>query len=353
MQDSIDEAEFGVTPAGESVSLYTLTHRSGLQARITTFGSAMTQLMTFDRTGRAGDVLLGYDCLDGYLHGGGYLGALIGRYANRISGGRFCLNGVQHSIATNEGPHALHGGCVGFDRAVWSLTCARVTAEGPYLELHLRSEHGDQGFPGTLQVSAAYSLGPGQELRVDLTAVTDRTTVVNLTQHPYFNLRGHGNVLDHQLEIDADYITPVDSSLIPTGELRHVAGTAFDFRTATPIGERLLAGDEQLRIAGGYDHNWVLNAPAGVLARRASVYEPESGRVLELYSTQPGLQFYSGNHLGASYAGRHGWRYQPHDGFCLEPQCFPDSLNHPAFPDTRLESGVTWRSTIAYRFSTR
>lgn len=350
--DVISAAPFGKLPDGAAVELYSLRNRGGMEARIATYGGTVTFLTAPDRGGHYADVVLGYDQLDGYLRNSPYFGALIGRYANRIARGQFTLEGTRYSLATNDGPNALHGGRRGFDKVVWTVVSARVTAQGPQLTLTYLSRDGEEGYPGTLAVTAIYTLTEDDALRLDYRATTDRETVVNLTSHSYFNLRGHGDVLGHIVQIAADRFTPVDSTLIPV-EVRSVGGTAFDFRTPTSIGARIAADDAQLRFAGGYDHNWVLNAKAGTLALDATVYEPESGRVLEVLSTQPGLQFYSGNFLDGSITGKRDWAYQRRDGFCMEPQHFPDSPNHPDFPSAVLKPGRTYHSAIIYRFTTR
>jgi len=280
-----------------------------------------------------------------------YFGALIGRYGNRIAGGRFNLNGTAYNLAINDGPNTLHGGKVGFDKVLWRVAGTEVTSRGPELRLTYVSRDGEQGFPGNLTVTAVYTLAENNALKLEYTATTDSPTVVNLTQHSYFNLRGKGDVLSHEIEIRADRFTPVGATLIPIGELRPVAGTPFDFRTATSIGARIGQPSEQLRFGRGYDHNWVLDTPARQLALDATVYEPETGRVLEIWSDQPGLQFYSGNFLDGSLHGKGDQVYAWRSGFCMEPQHFPDSPNHRSFPSTVLKPGQTYRSTIVYRFS--
>ncbi len=350
---TITHTAFGRTLEAEPVELYTLRNRRGMEARIATYGGIVTSLMAPDRQGHYSDVVLGYDTLEGYLKDGPYFGALIGRYGNRIAKGRFRLDGADYQLATNNGPNALHGGVIGFDKVVWTAVKAEVTPEGPQLTLTYLSRDGEEGYPGNLSVKAVYTLTEDDALRLEYTATSDKDTVVNLTQHSYFNLRGKGDVLGHRAQINADRFTPVDRMLIPTGEQRLVARTPFDFRQPHAIGERIGSEDEQLRNASGYDHNWVLTTPAGTLALDATVYEPESGRVLEVLSDQPGLQFYTGNFLDGSIAGKGGWRYTVHDGFCMEPQHFPDSPNHPDFPSTVLKPGETYHSTIMYRFTTR
>jgi len=298
---------------------------------------------------------LGYDTLAGYLKSSPYFGALIGRYGNRIAHGRFTLNGASYKLATNNGPNTLHGGVVGFDKVIWRAAAAVVSRDGPKLTLTYVSRDGEEGYPGNLQVTAVYTLTEDNSLQLDYTATSDKATVVNLTQHSYFNLRGEGDILGHMVQINADRFTPVDATLIPTGELRPVAGTPFDFRQPAAIGARIggTAPDEQIRFGKGYDHNWVINKHSGALALMATVYEPETGRVLEVSSTEPGLQFYSGNFLDGSIVGKGDRTYQFRNAFCMEPQHFPDSPNHPDFPSTVLEPGKTYHNTIIYRFSAR
>jgi len=353
MSDSITKAPFGQTPAGVPVELYTLRNRHGMEAHIATYGGIVTFLTAPDRTGHYADVVLGYDSLAGYLKSSPYFGALIGRYGNRIAQGQFTLDGVAYKLATNNGPNALHGGLVGFDKVVWHVEQARVAPHGPQLTLTYSSRDGEEGYPGNLKIKAVYTLTENDALRLDYTATTDKDTPVNLTQHSYFNLRGRGDVLGHVVQINADQFTPVDSTLIPTGELRSVAGTPFDFRNPTAIGARIDTPDEQLKYSKGYDHNWVIKKQAGALVVAATVYEPETGRELEVSSTEPGLQFYSGNFLDGSLTGKGGWVYAHRNGFAMEPQHFPDSPNHSNFPSVILKPGQTYRNTIIYRFSAR
>jgi len=324
-----------------------------MEARIATYGGIVTYLTAPDRTGHYADVVLGYGSLAGYLHGTAYFGALIGRYGNRIAHGRFVLDGVQYKLATNNGPNALHGGLVGFDKVVWQAAQAALVTEGPQLTLTYQSRDGEEGYPGNLNVKAVYTLTQDNALRLDYTATTDKDTVVNLTQHSYFNLRGRGDILGHVLQIRADQFTPVDDTLIPTGELQPVDGTPFDFRRPTAIGARIEASDLQLKHGKGYDHNWVIDKAAGMLGVIATVYEPNTGRVLEVESTEPGLQFYSGNFLDGSSIGKDGWAYARHAGMALEPQHFPDSPNRPNFPGVVLKPGQTYHNTIIYKFSAR
>lgn len=350
---SITRGPFGVAPTGTAVDRYTLRNKHGMEAKIATYGGIVTHLTAPDRNGHYADVVLGYDTLDQYLHSSPYFGALIGRYGNRIAHGQFTLNGVKYALATNNGPNSLHGGLKGFDKVVWKATDARVTPKGPELALTYISHDGEEGYPGTLTVTAVYTLTNDNALEVDFTAVTNKDTVVNLTHHSYFNLRGRGDVLGALVQINAKEFTPVNSTLIPTGEIRSVATTPFDFREPVAIGARIDVPDEQLQFAGGYDHNWVIDKAEGAPGLMATVYEPETGRVLEVSSTEPGLQFYTGNFLDGSIIGKNDWAYAHRDAFVMEPQHYPDSPNHPNFPSTVLKPGQTYKNIIVYRFSTR
>lgn len=347
---AITAAPFGQTPDGKPVTLYTLRNSNGIVATICNYGGIVTSLQVPDRNGKLGDVVLGYDNLAGYLKETPYFGALIGRYGNRIAQGKFTLNGQTYTLATNNGPNALHGGLKGFDKVVWEAK-PLITPQGPALELHYVSQDGEEGYPGTLTVKAVYTLTSDNALQLDYTATTDKDTVVNLTQHSYFNLAGKGDILGHEVTINADQFTPVDATLIPTGELPSVAGTPFDFRKPKTIGARIGEQNEQLKFGGGYDHNWVIAKPAGQLAVMARVSEPTTGRVLEVLSTEPGLQFYSGNFLDGTITGKGGWVYQFRNGFCMEPQHYPDSPNQPNFPSVVLKPGQVYHNTIIYRFS--
>lgn len=349
--DVITSAPFGKTQGGQDVTVYTLRNASGVEARIINYGGIVLSLKVPDQNGQMGDVVLGYDTLAEYEKDSPYFGCLIGRYGNRIAKGQFTLNGQTYKLATNNGPNHLHGGRKGFDKVVWEVVKAEVGSDGPRLELRYLSKDGEEGYPGNLQVTAVYTLTADNALRLDYTATTDKDTVVNLTQHSYFNLAGKGNILDHVVYLNADKFTPVDRTLIPTGELRPVEGTPFDFRTPTAIGARVNADDEQIKFGGGYDHNWVINKPMGELGLQARVTEPTTGRVLEVISTEPGLQFYCGNFLDGSLTGKSGWVYQHRNGFCMEPQHYPDSPNQPNFPSVVLKPGQTYRNTIIYKFS--
>lgn len=344
---------FGTAPDGAPVYVYTLRNTNGVEARILNYGGIIQSLKVPDRNGNFGDVVLGYDDLDEYVTNSPYFGAMIGRVGNRIARGHFTLDGVNYTLATNNGPNELHGGVKGFDKAIWTATPGQSDL-GQTLELDYVSHDGEEGFPGTLTVKAVYTLTQDNGIRLDYTATCDRDTVVNLTQHSYFNLAGQGtgDILDHLVYIDADKFTPVDSTLIPTGELRPVDGTPFDFRTPTAIGARIKQDDEQLKFANGYDDNWVMNHPMGELGLDARVTDPKTGRVMEVWSTEPGLQFYTGNFLNGSMTGKGGHVYQFRNAFVMEPQHFPDSPNHDNFPSIVLHPGETYHNTIIYKFST-
>lgn len=343
---------FGKTPGGTPVSLYTLSNTRGMEAKITNYGGIVVSLKVPDRNGAPGDVVLGYDSLSQYIASNPYFGALIGRYGNRIAGGRFVLGGTTVTLACNDGPNHLHGGLKGFDKVVWTVD-EKASVPGSTLVLTYVSRDGEEGYPGTLSVRVVYAITEKNELTIDYAATTDKPTVVNLTHHSYFNLAGRGDILGHMLSIAADRFTPVGPGLIPTGVLQGVEGTPFDFRTPTAIGARIGAVDEQLKLAGGYDHNWVLNRTGTEPVIAATVYEPTSGRVMEVLTTEPGLQFYSGNFLNGSNTGKGGVAYQFRTGFCLESQHYPDSPNHPGFPSTVLEPGRQYATRTVYRFSAR
>ena len=342
-------APFGKAPDGRAVELFTLTNGHGMEARIMTWGAAVVSLKVLDAQGQLGDVVLGFDDLDGYLQHDFFAGKVVGRYANRIGQARFTLDGKQYKLAANNGRNTLHGGNQGFDKRLWTP----VKADGHSLELQYKSNDGEEGYPGNLVATVRYTLTDNNELRLDYTATTDKDTVVNLANHSYFNLggAGNGNILDEDLWIDADRFTPVTSELIPTGELPSVAGTPMDFRKPTRIGERIDADYEQLKYGPGYDHNWVLNKPKPGLTPAARLHDPRSGRVMEVLTTEPGLQFYSGNMMAAQVTGKAGQVYVRRGALCLETQHFPDSPNQPSFPSTELKPGETFRSTTVFRFS--
>ncbi|HEY5907023.1 MAG TPA: aldose epimerase family protein [Vicinamibacteria bacterium] len=344
---------WGKTATGETVELFTLRNAKGAEAKITSFGGTLVSLKAPDRKGRPEEITLGFDSPEPYIKGSPFFGSLVGRYGNRIAGGQFTLDGKVHSLPKNNGPNTLHGGTRGFDKVLWTGRELK-TPHGKGVELVYVSPDGDQGFPGTLRTKVVYSLNDAGELRLEYEATTDKPTVVNLTNHAYFNLKGAvgGDILGHVLFIDADRITAVGPGLIPTGELKSVAGTPFDFRTATAIGARIDQKDAQLELGGGYDHNYVLNGEAGKLRLVARATDPGSGRALEVLTTEPGIQFYSGNFLDGTVVGRGGQAYKRRSGFCLETQHFPDSPNQPSFPSTVLRPGETYRTTTIYRLTT-
>ncbi|MDX1428860.1 MAG: aldose epimerase family protein [Rhodothermales bacterium] len=351
---SVEKRPFGEMPDGEVVDLYVLTNANGVEVRAITYGGIITSLRVPDGEGMFDDIVLGYDSLDGYVDAHPYFGAIVGRYANRIAGATFTLDGRAYALAANNGPNALHGGIKGFDKVVWAAEPFEDD-EGVGLVLRYTSRDGEEGYPGTLNATVTYTLTEANELIVDFYAVTDKPTPVNLTQHSYFNLAGDGSgdVLAHELMLNADHFTPVDSTLIPTGEISPVEGTPVDFTSPTTIGERIDAGDDQLRIAGGYDHNFVLNGRPGEMRLAARVYEPTTGRVMKVATTEPGLQLYTGNFLDGTIIGKQGRVYGHRNGFCLETQHFPDSPNQPAFPSTILRPGQEYRSRTSYAFSVR
>lgn len=343
---------FGTTASGEAVQLYTLRNGKGMQADITNYGARVVSLLAPDRSGRFADVVLGFDTLEGYLGDNPYFGAIVGRYGNRIAKGRFTLNNVQYKLAVNNGENALHGGLKGFDRVVWQARMVQA-AEGPGLELTYTSKDGEEGYPGNLTVTVVYTLTADNGLRIGYRATTDKDTVLNVTNHSYFNLagQGEGDILGHVVQIEAGRFTPVDAGLIPTGELKSVEGTPFDFRKPMTIGARINEKDQQLVYGKGYDHNWVLDHKMGSLDVVAKVGEPRSGRVMEVLTTEPGLQFYTGNFLDGTLKGKDGKVYPHRAAFCMETQHFPDSPNKPDFPSVVLKPGATFESTTEYRFS--
>jgi aldose 1-epimerase len=348
----IERKPFGKTPAGEPVELFTFTRAGAPTVAITNLGGHIVKILAPDRAGRVADVTLGYRDFAGYLGDRAYFGSLVGRYANRIAKGRFTLDGKAYTLAANNGENSLHGGPTGFQKRLWTPKVVSGP-DGDALELTYVSRDGEEGYPGTLTAKVVYSLRKDGGLAIEYTATTDAPTIVNLTNHAYFNLagEGEGTILDHEIQIEADHFTPVDATLIPTGERRPVAGTPLDFREPAAIGARIDATDEQLRAGGGYDHNFVLREGKGELRLAARVVEPKSGRVLEVLTTEPGLQFYSGNFLDGSIAGKSGRPYVKRGAFCLEAQHFPDSPNQPAFPPVVLRPGQTYRQTTVYRLT--
>jgi aldose 1-epimerase len=352
-QEEITVQEFGKSPEGDAVQVYTLANSQGMEARITNYGGTVVSLTAPDRNGTFANVVLGHDGVEGYARSP-YFGAIIGRYGNRIANGQFPLEGKTYTLAKNNGPNSLHGGIKGFDKKVWAAETMN-TADGAALSLTCTSADGEEGYPGALNVKVVYTLTNDNGLRIEYQATTDKTTVINLTNHAYFNLKDAGvtNILDHVLMINADRYTPIDATLIPTGVLAPVEGTPFDFRQPTAVGARINGEEEQLKFGLGYDHNFVLNRPADGLSLAATVDEPTTGRHMEVLTTEPGVQFYSGNFLNGTVSGAGGTVFQHRAGLCLETQHFPDSPNKPDFPSTVLEPGQTYRTTTVYRFSAK
>jgi aldose 1-epimerase len=341
---------FGTAPGGEAVELVTLTNTNGVQLRAMSYGAIIVSLIVPDRNGALGDVVLGYDSLAGYVASSPYFGAVVGRYGNRIARGRFTLDGTQYTLAVNNGVNALHGGLRGFDKVVWRVDTAQA-GEGNRVTFRHVSPDGDEGYPGTLTASVSYTLTDANEVRIAYEATTDKATPVNLTQHTYFNLAGGGDILGHTLTLAADRYVPVDTTLIPTGELAPVAGTPFDFTSAQAVGARIDAQHDQLRNGWGYDHTFVLTRGDTGLALAATLREPTSGRTLQVLTTEPGVQFYSGNFLDGTLTGKGGVVYQRRSGLCLETQHFPDSPNQPSFPSTILQPGAVYRSQTVWKFA--
>lgn len=336
----ISKKHFGTLLDGAEVYLFTLTNPHGLEVSIINYGGAITSLKVPDRKGELGEIVLGHETLDEYERNQVYFGALIGRHANRIAQGKFSLHGVDYQLEQNDGPNHLHGGFKGFHKRVWNAS------EEDGLRLTYFSRHGEAGYPGNVTATVVYSLSAGDELRFEYHATTDRDTIVNLTNHAYFNLKGEGTILDHELTLNADNFTPVSADLIPTGEIKSVAGSAMDFRSGKKI------GSEIQEVSGGYDHNYVLNDYDGSLRSVGRLHEATTGRVMEIATTQPGIQFYSGNFLDGSLVGKNGQVYHKYAGLCLEPQHFPDAPNHPDFPATILRVGEEYRQTTVLRFMT-
>ncbi|WP_104205413.1 aldose epimerase family protein [Billgrantia saliphila] len=357
---TLEKATFGELPDGRTVDVYRIANANGIEMRVINYGGIIVSLKTPDKHGEFDDIALGFDSLEAYLsdtyrQANPYFGALIGRYGNRIADGRFSLGGETYSLATNDGDNHLHGGQQGLDKVLWQAEPFE-NDEGAGLVLSYTSEDGEEGYPGRLETQVTYTLTAADELVVDYRATTDKATPVNLTQHSYFNLEGEGSgsILDHYMMINADAFTPVDDTLIPTGEIRPVEGTPFDFTQPTPIGERIEQDNEQLTFGKGYDHNFVLarqDASSGDALLAARVWEPDSGRLLEISTTEPGIQFYSGNFLAGDLTGKQGQAYEHRSGFALETQHYPDSPNQANFPSTILEPGETYRTRTIYRFS--
>lgn len=349
----VTKAPFGTLADGQKVDVYTLTNSKGAQVRILNYGGIIQSIKVPDNRGRIGDVLLGFDTLDGYVKDTTYQGAIAGRYANRIAKGRFTLDGQTYKLATNNGTNHLHGGNKGFNTKVWQARPIR-TAGAVGVELRYLSPRGQEGYPGALNSRVVYTFDNQNRLRINYYATTDKATVINLTSHGYFNLAGAGNgtILNHKLELAANRYTPIDKTSIPFGTLDKVAGTPFDFRSPHLIGSRINAKNTQLSNGQGYDHNFVLNHRAGHLGFAAQASEPTTGRVLRVYTTEPGIQFYSGNFLDG-FTGKYGRKYVRRSGFCLETQHYPDSPNQPKFPSTVLRPGQTYRQTTVYQFSVK
>ena len=350
---------FGQTKAGEPVMLYTLTNANGLTTDITNYGGIMTRLFVPDRSGKLGDILLGFNTVDEYIAKTPYFGALIGRVGNRIAHGKFTLDGKTYTLALNDKPGEipcnLHGGNLGFDKVLWQAEPV-IKDNAPGLKLHRVSPDGEEGFPGNLDVTVTYWLTNANELKIEYRATTDKATPINLTQHNYYNLRGDGNgdILGHLLTINGSKTTPVNAGLIPTGELAPVAGTPFDFLTPTAMGKNINADNQQIKYGPGFDHNWVLDRKtAKELELAATVYEPTTGRVMEVWTQEPDLQFYAGNFLDGTLVGKNGKPYQYRTGFCLETQHAPDSINQPKFPSTVLRPGEVYSTVTVYRFSAK
>lgn len=352
-QVSLTQKEFGTLEDGTPVDLFTLTNAQGMQVSITNYGGIVTHLLVLDKRGEFGDVVLGYDSLQGYLRQSPYFGAIVGRYGNRIANGTFELDGQMYSLAQNNGPNHLHGGIRGFDKVVWDAQ-PNTTDSSAALRLSYLSPDGEERYPGNLQVEVTYTLTNDNALAIEYNATTDQATVCNLTNHTYFNLKdgGASSILDHRLQLYADFYTPVDETLIPTGEIAPVANTPFDFRQPTEIGARIDEPHAQLQHGGGYDHNFVLNGEPGELRLAAVVSEPTTGRLLEVYTEEPGVQFYSGNFLDGSIVGKDGISYEQRSGFCLETQHYPNSPNQPNFPSTVLRPGDLYSTRTVWKFKT-
>lgn len=346
----IESTVFGQMPDGTAAHLYTLTNPNGVIAKATDYGALLTELWVPDRAGQSGNIVCGFDNLERYLKGHPFFGATAGRVANRIAKGTFTLDGKEYKLAVNNGPNHLHGGVKGFDKKLWKSRALPSSAKECAVEFTYVSPNGEEGYPGTLTVKVVYTLTADNELRLDYTATTDKATILNLTNHSYYNLAGSGSILDHVLTINAERYTAADATLIPTGELAPVRGTGLDFTKPTPIGARI--GD-YMAFAKGYDHNFVLNSGGGKLAFCARVQDPKSGRVMEVSTTEPGVQLYCGNHLDGSLTGVGGVVYRQHTGFCLETQHFPDSINHPSFPSVVLRPGQTFQSSTVHKFSAK
>lgn len=349
---SIEKTSFGTLPDGQETSLYTLKNAAGMEVKISDFGGTIVSWTAPDKNGKFDDVVHGCDSLSGYLKGVPYFGALVGRYGNRIAKGKFTLDGQTYTLPQNNGVNALHGGLKGFDKVVWAATPAE--GEEPSLKLTYTSKDGEEGYPGNLSVEIVYTLQKDNALTIDYKATTDKATVVNLTNHTYFNLSGATDILDHEVVLNADKFLPVDATLIPTGELKAVAGTPFDFTSVHKIGERIDdSTDVQIKFGGGYDHCWVMTDSTKSLRLAATVNEPTTGRVMEVFTTEPAFQFYTGNFLKGDIIGKKGKVYGRRSGFCIETQHYPDSPNQANFPSTVLRPGDTYQSITVYKFSAK
>lgn len=348
MQVGIEKQDFGKTKDGQAVEAYTLTNANGLKAKVITYGAILTELDVPDRQGKLGDVVLGFSDLDGYLRGHPFFGATVGRYANRIGGGKFTLDGKEYKLAVNNGPNSLHGGNIGWDKKVWKATPLIGTDEAA-IKFSYTSPDGEEGYPGEVKATVTYTLTNKNELKIDYAATTTKATPINLTNHTYFNLTGGpGNIHEHEMTLHADRYTPTDETLIPKGELASVKGTPLDFTQSKTIGSRIA---ELPAFIGGYDHNYVINGDGSALKPTARVKEPHSGRVLEMFTTEPGVQLYTSNFMDGKTKGKNGTAYGRHQAFCLEAQHFPDSPNKSQFPSTILKPGETYKQTTIYKFS--
>jgi aldose 1-epimerase len=346
----LEQKVFGHLPDGTPVVLYVMTNSKGMVAKVIEYGAILTELWVPDRQGQLANVVLGFDNLEQYLKGHPFFGATTGRVANRIANGKFTLDGKEYTLARNNGPNHLHGGLKGFDKKLWKSRPLGASSDRIAVEFTYTSPDGEEGYPGTLTVTVVYTLTADKELRIEYTGMTDKPTIVNLTNHSYFNLAGADSILDHVLMLNADHYTPADAGLIPTGEIAPVQGTPVDFTQPWPIGARIR---EVMAFAKGYDHNFVLNGGGGKLALCARVEDPTSGRVMEVWTTEPGVQLYTGNHLDGKITGVGGVAYEQHSGFCLETQHFPDSINKPNFPSVVLRPGQTFKSTTQFKFSAK
>jgi aldose 1-epimerase len=351
---TVTKDAFGKTKGGESVEIYTLTNSNGLEAKIMTYGGTVVSLKVPGKDGKLGDIVLGFDNVSDYEEKSPYFGCLVGRYGNRIAKGKFTLDGKEYTLATNNDENHLHGGDKGFDKVLWNAE-SLVDGDNVSLKLHYLSKDMEEGYPGNLDVTVTYTLTNANELKIDYAATTDKPTVCNLTNHNYYNMagQGSGDILGHELMINADTYTPVDKGLITTGETPAVKGTPFDFTVLTAIAKGINAENEQIKFGGGYDHNWVLNKEGNEMSLAAKVYEPTTGRVMEIYTTEPGLQFYSGNFLDGTLTGKESAVYKHRNGFCLETQHFPDSPNKPKFPTTILLPGQKYKTTTVHKFSVK